>query len=92
MTMSERVRIITDILQFAPNFRNTLAEKVPQLKWDSDEVLYTITIEDLRRAIILFDQRKISEKDIENWANFIENREDVTFECEDIEEVIVSLR
>jgi len=88
MTTAERIKLITEILHFLPNFKNNLSERKRLLKWDSDEILYTIKIEDLMRAVYLFDKGSISKEDIEEWANFIECREDLDFASEDLKDAI----
>ncbi len=88
MTLTEKNELLRNTLTIGPNFKLNIKEKTSALRWDTDEILYTVTIEDLKRAISMFEIGQISESDIEDWANFIENREDINFDTEDTKEII----
>lgn len=90
--MMERQKVITDIIRFKGNI-DFLEGELNSFPWDwsNTHSLYTIKSEDILRALKLIDDGLINHDTIEKWANIIEGREDIDYENEVIQELIIEL-
>lgn len=72
------------------NFDQPLSTILPILKtfpWDSREAIITLKKEHLIDVLDRYLKNTLSATDLENWANAIECREDITYET-DYEDII----
>ncbi|MBP0029192.1 hypothetical protein [Roseofilum sp. Guam] len=75
----------TELLNALLNFNQPLGEIVPYLHdfgWDSDTPLVVLNCQHLCSILQRYLDRKLSAEDLEDWANTIEGREDITYDDE----------
>jgi hypothetical protein len=58
----------------------TLAQQLSLFEWDSEEELALLEISDIQTVLDLYLKDKITDTDIEFWAETIECREDIAYE------------
>ena len=80
--MIDRYVMLRDLVGFAKPI-SELRGLLGTFKWDFDGIPLTMTRRHLRDVIERYMKGEISAQDIEDWANLIEGREDMTFESRD---------
>ncbi len=88
--MRERIVILEELVKFASNI-NELVDELSRFPWDCDEPVIIITVKNILLIMDRFIAGEISVDTLENWANAIECREDIGFENEKLQELIVRL-
>lgn len=90
MFNNERIKILSDLIYFNHDIR-TLKSMLSKIGFDSDCELVCLSqdnfVEILQRSL----DKKIPFLELEEWANLIECREDISFENETIQEMIFKL-
>ena len=74
-----------DNLKALANLDQPLSTILPILKtfpWDSNQTIITLKKEHLIHILNQYLNHSLSASDLENWANAIECREDITYETE----------
>jgi hypothetical protein len=54
-----------------------IASELNKFPWDCEDELVTLTRENIHNALKNFHEGKVNQYEIENWADAIENREDI---------------
>lgn len=88
--MRDRVQILDDLIKLNGNL-NSLQKELGQYKWDSEDPLVVVKIEDLSNVLNKLDNRLITSEIVEDWANTIEVRDDIDFESNELKEVVHEL-
>ncbi|WP_184550716.1 hypothetical protein [Mucilaginibacter sp. FT3.2] len=88
--MRNRIDIVRDIITYDRNFKN-LDDELSQYPWDLPEPIIEITASDIIRILYKAITGKITFKELEDWANLIECRDDFSFQNEGLEEIIFQL-
>lgn len=73
---------------------NELSDDLSRLDWDYEGKPFVITSSHIRSILGRFLEGKINEKEIEDWANLLECREDIEYKKENqvqLEEIIYTL-
>lgn len=65
-----------------------LAAGIRKFPWDCDEELVELDQWDIGRALDRFVEGELTAKDIEDWANLIEGRDDIKFASDEVLETI----
>ncbi len=74
-----RLQALNEIINFGPNLK--LAEiRIHELPFDTDEELITINRHHVEKVLNMFINGEISDETVEQWANFIEGREDLNYD------------
>lgn len=87
-----RMSLLSDFLNLNGDFR-LIREELLKLKWDYDEVI-VLTREHLIKLLSKYISGEFTNKDIVDWTNVIESREDIGYESlheEMIKELIFQL-
>ena len=82
------------ILQELANLSRTLDDikaDLSHFSWDSEEDEYIISRNDIVSVLSRYLSLEIDNTQLEDWANTIEGREDIGYENEDIEDIIIEL-
>jgi len=88
-----RVEVLTDLIEFSKPVIE-LSDHLSKLEWDHDGEPLILHAVQVKNVLDRFFSGVISAKDLEEWANLIECREDIDFEAqknEQIENVIYCL-
>ena len=91
--MIDRSALIKEIAQLGSNFCEYKRE-IQKYPWDCDVELYFLTKIDLLSIFTRFKSGELLNDDIENWANFLECRDDLGYEAEhedDLREMVFLL-
>jgi len=75
----KRVEALVQIVTFGPERDNAYLELV-KYSYDSDIELFEISESILADVLIMFISGNISDDELENWANFVECRDDLDYE------------
>lgn len=77
--MTLRRQLLRDLIELnkEPNY---VLEQLSKYNWDIDEPIASLAMTDVIRALQEYVNQKLSEKNIEDWANAIEVREDIEFD------------
>lgn len=88
--MRKRKDILIDLIQ---NNKDTaeLVNELSNYMWDCDEPLLIITANDIYNTLNKYILGAIDNNTIENWANAIECREDLEYESDFIQDIIIKL-
>lgn len=89
----DRLAILKNLVSFSKPV-SELSEMLSQLEWDYEEQPLIVNASDIRSVIERFLVGEYTAKELEDWANLIECREDLEFEkmcLEAIESAIDSL-
>jgi len=88
---NERKYVLNNIVKFNKSIYD-LEEEIKKFTWDwDDKELLLIKKKDILSVLKRFTKNELTSKDIENWANLIECREDLAFDEDNIKEVIYIL-
>jgi hypothetical protein len=74
----DRESCLKEIVKFGEN-RVQATEQIATFDWDSEIELYTVTKIDIVNILNKFIDSTISDVELENWANFIECRDDLDY-------------
>ncbi len=77
--MNERIKILNDLLNFNNSLKK-LEKKVKGLNWDYEGAPVIVNRSHLKAMLIRFLKGELKIDEVEDWANLIECREDITFE------------
>ena len=75
--MNNRKKILEDLINYTSTI-SLLSEKLLSLSWDSD-VEIEFHAKHLIHVLTRFQSDTIQADEVEQWANLIENREDIKF-------------
>ena len=75
-----RVEALIQIIKFGPN-RDTAYMELLKLGYDSNVELYEVTKSDLAAVLKMYLSDNLSNDELEEWANFIECRDDLNYEA-----------
>lgn len=81
MTAGERIEALRDLVEL----REPIPVAIGRLRlfpWDSDAMLVTLTGNDLIRILDRYLRRKLSNTEVEEWAEALEGRDDVGYESQ----------
>ncbi|WP_409523498.1 hypothetical protein [Nitrincola sp. MINF-07-Sa-05] len=81
-----RVKVLTDLLEFSKPI-GMLSDNLSTLDWDYEGAPLIIYSSQVKNVIERFFSGEITAKELEEWANLIECREDLDFEDEKREEL-----
>lgn len=79
-TMTDRSALIKEIAQIGANYCEYKRE-IQKYPWDCENELYLLTKTDVLSVFSRFLSGELSSDDLENWANFLECRDDLGFEA-----------
>ena len=85
-----KASILLDLLHFKNNI-DTLRNMLSQIDFDSETELVSMSRDDILEILQRSLDKKISFLELEEWANLIECREDIGFEDEKTQEMILKL-
>lgn len=88
--MKKRIDLLRNLVGFESNLDN-IKEDLAVYSWDSEQPLLNMSKADFSKILDLSISNKISLDDLVHWANLIENREDLGFETEELQEFIFEL-
>jgi hypothetical protein len=88
--MRNRIDIVRDIVSYKGN-PQILHYELSQYPWDLPEPIIQITGFDIFNILQKAIAGEITFKELEDWANLIECRDDFSFENEDLQEIIFQL-
>jgi hypothetical protein len=88
--MVGKVKVLSDIINFNGDVL-ALNEELSTYNWDSPFPLISLSFGNVQHAIGLFLQGSIDASLLENWANILECREDIEYETETVQQMIVEL-
>lgn len=93
MIILDRFEVLNDLISFRRPAVD-LSEELSQFDWDYDGEPVVVCASDVRAILEGFISNQFSAKDVKEWANLIECREDLDYEdgkSEVIEEIIYVL-
>lgn len=74
-----RLQALSEIINFGPNSK--LAEiRIHEFPFDTDEELIVIDRHHIEKVLNMYINGEISDESVEQWANFIEGREDLNYD------------
>lgn len=85
--MRNRKDILLELINYNGNITQ-LQKELSFYEWDIDEPLLTVSKIDVDNLFDKFIRGDINVIDLEEWANIIECREDLSFEEEELKEII----
>jgi len=85
-----RIEILKDLVTLKSDSRQ-LEKKLAQYPWDMDEPLLILHKEDVIAVVQRCLNKEISFKDLNDWADVIELRDDIDFEDEEVKQLIFEL-
>lgn len=91
--MKNRAELLTQIARFQIEISSAIKE-FQKYSWDCERDLYILTKSDLLRVFKKYLSNSITEKEINEWANFLECREDLGYENESgelLKQIIIDL-
>ena len=88
--MRSRREILLDIILLNGELPKLL-EEISTFEWDVDEPIVTLTRDNLYKVLHKLKNNEFETNLIEDWANALESRDDLTFENETVKEVIIEL-
>ena len=77
--INDRIKILNCLMNFSKPL-DSLSNQLKKLSWDYDGIPVIITIEHLLNVLDNYVAQKITAKQVEDWANLIECREDIDYE------------
>ena len=83
----DRRKAVSNLIQWNAPLPE-LAAGIRKFPWDCDEELVELDQWDIGRALDRFVEGELTAKDIEDWANLIEGRDDIKFASDDVLETI----
>ncbi|WP_345104997.1 hypothetical protein [Mucilaginibacter panaciglaebae] len=88
--MRDRRDILYDLIHFHGRLNDILKE-ISQFTWDAETPVITMTDSDFRTVLEKCIEDIISVRDIEEWANALECRDDIEFADKKIHDAIFDL-
>ncbi|MCW3104295.1 MAG: hypothetical protein JWO09_2735 [Bacteroidetes bacterium] len=88
--MRDRKDVLKDIIAYNGNLDN-LKKELSNYEWDVKEPILIVSRSDVSNTINKYIDNLISFKDLENWANIIEFRDDVDFESEQVKNAVIDM-
>lgn len=77
--LMNRSQALEEIITFGRNTNEAYSELL-KYSYDSDVEYFVVSKEIMKNALDLYLKGQLSAEDIEDWANFIECREDLDYE------------
>ncbi|KPV93598.1 hypothetical protein AN214_04366 [Pseudoalteromonas sp. P1-9] len=74
-----RLQALNEIINFGSNLE-LAAIRIHEFPFDTDEELITINRHHVEKVLKMFISGEISDEQVEQWANFIEGREDLNYD------------
>lgn len=89
--MQRRRKLLKDIFHLEyPERLPQLAENLQAIGWDSPEgEVANLTAADITSILKRYLNGELTEQQVEDWANLVETREDITFGIHEDENVVV---
>ena len=87
--MDLRASILSNVIAFTKSL-DELAKELCRLDWDCPNEVVSMSSQDLINILDRFLQDDINKKELEDWANLIECREDIDFQ-KGVESIIYNL-
>jgi hypothetical protein len=88
--MRNRIEILKDLICLKGNITD-LKNELAQFPWDVEEPLIQITKIDFKSVLTRSLSNEISFDILEDWADLIECRDDLSFENDELQEIIFEL-
>lgn len=88
--MENRTETLTALLKYDRNLKE-ISSKLKNYEWDSDEELVTIKKEHVQKILERFLASELSAENVEEWANLVEGRDDISFSNEILTDTIFEL-
>ncbi len=88
--MRTRIEILKDLIRLKSDSR-ALEKELAQYPWDMDEPLLILHKQDVIAVVQRCINIDISIKDLNDWADIIELRDDIDFENEEVKRLIFEL-
>jgi hypothetical protein len=88
--MRNREDILTDLVNLNGNLFD-LQKEISGYTWDAPQPLLVVKKADLLNVLQKSIDDDIIFDNLENWANFLECRDDIDFENDDLQEIIFEL-
>jgi hypothetical protein len=88
--MRNRIDIVRDIVSYKRNLK-TLHDELSQYPWDLPEPILEVTASDILNVLQQALIGEITFRELEDWANLIECRDDFSFQSEGLQEIIFQL-
>lgn len=79
----DRQSVVDSLVNFSES-PSSLAKKLALYPWDLDEPLIMLTEKHVRSALTRFIRGDLVDRDISDWAELMEVRDDISFENESI--------
>ena len=90
--MCDRKSLLKTMLQYDhPGMLPELREALRAYNWDSDEEFVTLTKKDIHLVLDRYLRSELTSKEVEDWADAFDMRDDVGFEDEDTIDIIGEL-
>ena len=74
-----RLQALNEIINFGSNLK-LAAIRIHEFPFDTDEELIIINRHHIEKVLRMFISGEISDEQVEQWANFIEGREDLNYD------------
>lgn len=87
MSSNDKKQILKNLIKFNKSLKN-IKNEISNLNFDSKFELYIITKNDIKQILNRALKENIAFKELEEWANLIECRDDLGFEEEILQEII----
>lgn len=88
--MRTRIEILNDLVTLKSDCRQ-LEKELAQYPWDMDDPLLILQKQDVIAVVHRCINKEISFKDLNDWADVIELRDDIDFEDEEVKQLIFEL-
>jgi len=88
--MKERIELLESLICMELDIYETNTQ-LNKYEWDCEIPLLSVNKKAVFDIFNRYLDRKVSAKQLVDWANFIECREDIEFECEQLQEIIFEI-
>ena len=88
--MRIRKEILIDLVQNKREV-SSLKKELSYYPWDCEKPLYTVDWDDISGVLDQYLLGITDSSSLENWANAIESREDLDFENEEVQQIIIEI-
>lgn len=82
--MSDRHTVLRDLIELAKPI-DELRRSLAAFEWDFKDIPLTMNGDHLRNVIARYVKGELSAQHVEDWANLLEGREDLTFRSSNAE-------
>jgi hypothetical protein len=86
---SRRKEVLETLVDFTKPI-DVLETDISQIPWDAPMSLITLTKDHVRRVLERYTSKALSPREVEQWANLLEVREDIAME-ESVRDVVCRL-